>query len=117
MLPNPLNCWEFMRCGRERNGTQVAELGVCPAALDAAADGFLGGQNGGRACAYIAGTFCGGSIQSKAVDKLRVCTACEFHALLRRQHGSDLSSLRFLEHRVRKTLRKEDPTTEHAATR
>ena len=25
------NCWEFMKCGREPNGSNADNLGVCPA--------------------------------------------------------------------------------------
>jgi hypothetical protein len=26
-----VNCWEFKKCGRESQGPNAAELGVCPA--------------------------------------------------------------------------------------
>ncbi len=44
---NGLNCWEFMKCGREEGGRGVDHLGVCPAYPD----------NGNR-CATVVGTFC-----------------------------------------------------------
>ena len=42
------NCWEAKKCGREPHGSNVNELGVCPAAVDTASDGLNGGKNGGR---------------------------------------------------------------------
>jgi len=47
-------------------------MGVCPAATFEAADGFCEGKNGGRACVYITGTFCSGTIQGTQVDSLAI---------------------------------------------
>ena len=41
-----MNCWEYMKCGREKGGEKADELGVCPAYPDH-----------GQHCACIAGTF------------------------------------------------------------
>ena len=98
------NCWEFKNCGRQPGGHKVGELGVCPATSFTRADGFLGGHNGGRACAYVTGTFCAGTIQGTYLDKAKHCEKCEFYNQLRREHGSDCSVLAFTEH-VRKQTR------------
>jgi len=29
-----LNCWEFMKCGREVGGKNVKELGICQVVLE-----------------------------------------------------------------------------------
>ncbi len=42
-----MNCWEFIRCGREEGGINVERLGVCPAYPE-----------DGQRCATIDGTFC-----------------------------------------------------------
>lgn len=47
-----MNCWEFMKCGRELGGSKVKELGVCPAYPDH-----------GRQCARVVGTLCSGEVQ------------------------------------------------------
>jgi methyl-accepting chemotaxis protein len=85
------NCWEFMKCGREPDGAKTAQLGVCPAATDTEADGYLGGENAGRACIYVAGTLCGGDVQGTFTDKQAKCEKCEFFNKVKGEHGSDMS--------------------------
>jgi hypothetical protein len=82
-----LNCWEFKKCGREEGGAKVAELGVCPAALVARADGLNSGKNGGRSCWAIAGTLCGGTVQGTFATKLPNCLKCEFYQLVGAEEG------------------------------
>lgn len=72
------NCWEFMGCGRELLGKNVKELGICPAATDARLNGVHGGENAGRACWAVAGTFCGGIVQGTYAKKYENCTICDF---------------------------------------
>ncbi len=74
-----VNCWEFMRCGREPGGVNASELGVCPAAICKEADGIHGGINAGRCCWVVAGTFCKGDIQGSFAKKIHDCLACPFH--------------------------------------
>ncbi len=96
-----LNCWEFMGCGREPGGRLAAERGVCPAALFAPADGYLGGRNGGRACCYVTGTFCEELAQGTYRDKSKDCWGCAFYRLLRREHGAAFSRPGFAQHLAR----------------
>ena len=90
-----VNCWEFNQCGREIGGVKVAELGVCPASVATEADGYCGGVNGGRGCAYIDGTFCGGVIQGSAINKEKNCFDCGFYTNLKREHGAEQSVIAF----------------------
>ena len=92
------NCWEFKQCGRQPGGSKVAELGVCPAARFGAAHGFCQGHNGGRACAYITGTFCGGYIQGTHREKIKHCEKCDFYHHLREVHGADHCVVKFGAH-------------------
>lgn len=69
-----LNCWEFKKCGRERKGKNVQEMGVCPAALDDSFDGINGGIHGGRICWAVAGTFCEGQKQGAFHVKRESCS-------------------------------------------
>lgn len=62
-----MNCWEFKKCGREKGGAKVGELGVCPAY-----------PQDGRRCAHIAGTLCGGKVSGSVAMKLQDCLQCEF---------------------------------------
>ncbi len=90
-----VNCWEFFDCGREPGGRNVHEFGICPAATFEPADNFCGGKNGGRACVYITGTFCGGTLQGTYKDKLKDCVSCDFYHDLQKEEGHNFFSLKF----------------------
>jgi len=92
-----INCWEYKKCGREVNGPRAFEMGPCPAATLIAADGFLEGHNGGRACSYITGTFCSDSVQGTHREKEKHCGDCDFYQLLKKEHGVEMSLHGFLE--------------------
>jgi len=62
-----LNCWEFMNCGREAGGKNIAELGICPAYPDY-------GQN----CATVVGTFCD-LVQALRSSRHTDCQECPFY--------------------------------------
>lgn len=82
-----LNCWESKECGREPGGAHVAELGICPAAMEKRANGLNGGENAGRVCWAIAHTLCEGKVQGTIVEKLNNCMECEFFRLVSREEG------------------------------
>lgn len=82
-----VNCWEFMGCGREPGGQRVAEMGVCPAAIESRLDGVLGGSNGGRCCWIVAGTFCRGEIQGTFARRYATCKECEFFRLVQTEES------------------------------
>ena len=65
-------------------------MGVCPAATYEKADGFLGGINGGRACVYIAGTFCQGVEQGTFEDKEKDCVQCDFYRKMKEDHPKQM---------------------------
>lgn len=83
-----LNCWEVKVCGREPGGVKVAELGVCPAAVEARVDGVNGGKNGGRACWAVSGTLCGGQVQAVFATKVNTCLRCDFYRDVGRDEGA-----------------------------
>jgi hypothetical protein len=87
-----IDCWVFTGCGREPGGSQVEELGVCPASIETRADGVNHGTNGGRACWAIAGTLCDGSVQGTYVAKIGTCFECAFYDAVQREEGVDLRS-------------------------
>jgi hypothetical protein len=99
-----MNCWKFMNCGREPGGRLVDREGVCPAAVFEPADGYLGGTNGGCACAFVTGTFCEEVLQGTYRDKSKDCWDCEFYRALRNEHGARFSLPAFALH-----LRRRDP--------
>lgn len=100
-----LNCWEFYNCGKEEGGKDVGMEGPCPASTFEAAHNFMGGINGGRACAYIAGTFCSETLEGEIKDiykspspanRLKLCTDCDFYHHLRKEEQDRFSLYNFL---------------------
>ncbi len=75
------NCWEYMLCGRELDGDRVAELGVCPAAINREYDGVNSGKAGGRICWLLDGTHCTGDI----IEKELTCSKCPFYLWVEKQ--------------------------------
>ncbi len=81
------NCWEFMHCGREPGGRKVVEFGECPVATNAEFDGVNGGQNGGRFCWAISGSYCKGEIQGTFARKFSSCLVCPFFVVTSEDEG------------------------------
>jgi len=77
------NCWEVKKCGRQPGGPKAGELGVCPAATDAASNGQNDGKAAGRICWKVAGTM--GSKQGTFSAKLLTCLACDFYAAVQNE--------------------------------
>ena len=92
------NCWEFKKCGREHGGIKVAELGECPASTFTTADGFCDGKNGGRACMFVTGTLCAGSIQGTHKEKEKNCIICDFYKKVWDEEGAKASIFSFNGH-------------------
>jgi hypothetical protein len=83
-----INCWEYMKCGREPGGENADEMGVCPAATYERLDGIHRGRNAGRVCWIVAGTMCGGDVQGTFANKYKDCRECSFYQLVREEEGS-----------------------------
>ena len=88
------NCWEVKNCGRIPGGDKVDEMGVCPVAEDASADGLNSGAKGGRICWAVAGTFCGGKKQGTFADKRLSCMGCEFYKQVNEEEGDNFVLLK-----------------------
>lgn len=63
-----MKCWEFMKCGCEKGGKKVKDMGVCPAWPDK-----------GKSCVKVDGTFCGGQVQGAYAIKLYTCSSCDYY--------------------------------------
>ena len=63
-----LHCWEFKKCGREKDGNSLDNLGMCPAYPEH-----------GKHCARVAGTLCEGEVQGAFATKLANCMQCDFY--------------------------------------
>jgi hypothetical protein len=57
-----------MKCGREKGGKNVEELGICPAYPDH-----------GQDCWEVVGTFCKGKIQGSIAQKIDNCSKCRWY--------------------------------------
>jgi hypothetical protein len=90
-----LNCWEYMLCGKEPEGT-YCHCGVCPAATNNKFDRIHGGQNAGRACWVIADTVCQGRVQDTTAKKYRSCGQCDFYNIVKQEEGDSLLPTIFL---------------------
>ena len=90
-----LNCWNWKNCGRYPGGPKVADMGVCPATTSTQANGFLNGRAAGRGCAYVTGTFCGGTVQGSAAEKSHNCKQCDYYKALKKEFGIALSVMQF----------------------
>jgi hypothetical protein len=97
-----LNCWEYMRCGREPGGLHVVDLGVCPVSEAQATHGLHGGECGGRACWAIGGTLCGGKVQGSFASKIKNCLECDFYHLVKCEEGDRFSSIDSILNRLRR---------------
>jgi len=86
-MESKLNCWEFVKCGREPGGAKITEHGVCPAATDTSANGINGGRNGGRICWAIAGTLCNEKIQGTLAKEKFSCMNCDFFKLIYKEEN------------------------------
>lgn len=89
-MEKPLNCWEYKGCGREPGGKNSAANGVCPAATTVALDGIHRGDQAGRCCWVIAGTYCGGQVQGHYALKIKNCADCDFFKIVMREEDTNL---------------------------
>ncbi len=100
-----VNCWEYMQCGREPGGRHAKDLGICPAAQEAGANGLHGGCNGGRACWAITGTMCGGKVQGSFASKIESCLECDFYQLVQCEEGYYFESIDSILNRLKRKKR------------
>ncbi|MBU1863653.1 MAG: hypothetical protein KKH94_08335 [Candidatus Omnitrophica bacterium] len=83
------NCWEFKKCGRGKGGNKIDELGACPVTKFVACNGINGGENAGRMCWLVAGTFGGGQRQGTFAQKKQTCMTCDFFVKVKKEEGTD----------------------------
>jgi hypothetical protein len=70
-----MNCWEFMKCGRDEGMASENDKRSCPAYP------FYG-----KNCASVAGTLCGGEVQGTFALKIFECAKCDFYQSKYYQH-------------------------------
>lgn len=79
MVSSLPNCWEINRCGREKGGSKVAELGECVVSVEGM----------GHSCWALAGTLCGGVVRGTAAQKEGTCLRCSIYADYNRMSGTN----------------------------
>jgi CRP-like cAMP-binding protein len=97
MSQKKINCWEFMKCGRQPEGSKAAEYGVCAAAIDESYDGIHDGKNAGRICWAVAGTCCGNEVQGTYAQKRKSCISCPFYKTVQEQEGTSETACKLIE--------------------
>jgi tRNA A-37 threonylcarbamoyl transferase component Bud32 len=88
MEEKKLNCWDYMKCGREPGGEKAESLGTCLAATDASFDGINAGRNAGRICWAVAGTCQEGKIYGTFAEKRKTCVTCDFYKSVQQEEGT-----------------------------
>jgi signal transduction histidine kinase len=83
------NCWTIKECGREVGGRLAGECGACPAATipTGVNGGANGGEQAGRLCWAVAGTFCGGEVHGQFAAKSASCTTCDVFRRVQEEEG------------------------------
>jgi hypothetical protein len=81
------NCWEFMKCGREPNGSNVKKFGACPASTAESYNDINNGVNAGRFCWKIVGTLCCDTIKGTSALSIVSCLQCPFFKKVKAEEG------------------------------
>lgn len=82
-----MNCWEYMKCGREKGGVNAEDGNVCPASTAEFADGINDGLNGGRCCWAISGSLCQVINRFDTSHKSVSCLTCDFFKKVEEEEG------------------------------
>ena len=97
-----LNCWEFMKCGRQPDGEKEDKLGICPASIESRTDRMNSGKMGGRSCWAITGTFCDEKIQGEFPSKMCKCVDCKFYHIVVHEKGLNYRGAKEILDRLKK---------------
>jgi hypothetical protein len=68
-----------MDCGREPNGKNVSQYGVCQVATETTLNGVHNGKNGGRCCWIIVEYAASNSEYPFCTGKAAECVTCDFY--------------------------------------
>ena len=110
MKTKKLNCWQVKKCGRGPDSNANGHQDPCPAATDERLDGVHGGENSGRACWVVAGTYCGGKIQGTHAAKFDVCKNCDFYQHVSEEEGEKFQRPLFLLSKLKNPAKRIDVT-------
>jgi len=79
-------------CGRQHEGSKVAELGICLASQSNQYEGKNNGEFAGRYCWKLAGTLFGGQVQGSFASKMMDCTRCEVFIQVKQEEGDEFQT-------------------------
>lgn len=102
MKEHKLNCWEVEQCGLQPGGSNTAERGVCPAAMEQRANGIHEGKNAGRCCWVIPGTLCRGEVQGSYAEKVAACQECHFYKAVKQDEKNRFKVFSVITYEMRK---------------
>ncbi len=88
-----MNCWEFMKCGRQPDGHKINQLGICPASTEQKYDGTNHGKNAGRCCWKIPETNCKNTSHEIPSLKIIDCIGCDFFQLVQKEEKHNFTFL------------------------
>ena len=91
-----MNCWEYMKCGREPGGINAGSHGGCRASTNRLLDKVHGGLNAGRSCWAIAGSLSRFDITGTFAKQHKDCRSCQFFQLVKEEEGKDFWPLALL---------------------
>jgi hypothetical protein len=84
-----INCWEFMKCGKEPREDRIKGKGDC---CPIAENRYLWGRNrglyAGRSCWKVPGTLCDGTVLASYAEKMRDCAQCNFFQQVKCEEAS-----------------------------
>jgi hypothetical protein len=82
-----LNYWEYWECGRETNGKNASNFGVCPSVVEDNWHDTNNGKNDGRYCWKIAGTMCVGTVKGLIARQINSCSQCPIFKTVLKEEG------------------------------
>jgi len=86
-MERDLNCWEYMRCGREPGGIHAEQLGICSASINERFESVHGGKKAGRTCWVVSGTFGKKNVECSFARKYKNCGICDFYKMVLTEEG------------------------------
>ena len=87
-----INCWEHFKCGREV-GNPARRDSPCNVSLISIHNHINGGENAGRYCWTVEGSYCAMNYRNEVSDRGTIdykethCDRCEFKKIVMEQEG------------------------------
>lgn len=86
MGKNKINCWEFMKCGKEHD-----KENPCPVIIAYECEGINSSKMGGRMCWAVAGTFNTTAVCGVYAKQRTTCLSCTFFKKVMEEEGANFT--------------------------